>query len=256
MRAHLFYSSLHRYIVRWSQGVPTAPNPATLVALSNFFNYLEENNQLQNVQHFNFLAADYSDNSLVDIINLIQGSYVGYPTFTAGRGPTMNGTTQYFKPNWIPNSTPNLFTLNSGSVGLYNRTTTVSGGHVLGACDAGSTNLLNMVVRFTGNLFYGYCNTNGAAATGACPSAQGLWQMNRVANNSTICYKDGASTYTSAALSSALAAKELYVGALNNNGTASNFHNGQYSIFYIGNGSLNADIFNIGFQTLKTAIGF
>lgn len=168
--------------------------------------------------------------------NLIQNSFnltpVNAPAFTVNQGYASNGTSSYLGTGFVPSTAGGHFALNSASLGVWTLDTVASSGVPIGARTTSSTNQSMLVPGTSSGQFRVNQNTTSALTS----SAIGFIAGARSASNLVTGYNAGASIGTVADVSTALTTLEIYLGALNNAGTASNFAAVRLAVGFLGDG--------------------
>lgn len=145
------------------------------------------------------------------------------PTWAGSAGWTFNGTTQFLKTGILPGS-------NYSVIVQYANQNGSSNGYLFGTSD-GSNGL--SLRSYLGAGFAHYVSGAGFVASVAGPTASG----NRAVTNRG--YKDGIDDVSSA-LTPAAVTQEIYLGALNNNGSQAGFFTGDIIAVAVYNNLLTA----------------
>lgn len=173
--------------------------------------------------------------------------YTGTITHDAN-GITPNGTTGFADTKYVDSTSG---TLDSLHFSLYSRTAAGSNTFEMGAGDA-STRQARMRIRGTGNTTSSLCQ-NGTADAISNSDASGLFVMSRTASTGYRFQIRGTNNdITRTSVNTALSS--VYIGALNNNGTASSFSAKNIAFASIGAGLTqteagNLDTAVVAFQT-------
>ena len=154
------------------------------------------------------------------------------------------GTGKYINSNYIPSAGTNV-ALNSTSAGVYiYEMTTYNSGTALGVYAASSYLIFEDNANGIGTKLYG---TNGSfAGGGTAQTTPMLSTLSRLSANLHKLYHGVDSLYATA-VSVALPTESVYICAWNNAGTASGFHNGKISAFFVGAGLTRAE--HLKFET-------
>jgi len=116
MKSHLFYSSLHRYVIGWAKALATPPSAAVMSALSVYLNAEEANGNLALYDRFRVAFTANEVDITFDVITATsQGSKQGTITFTPNVAWRGDGTTGYYKTGVVLNTLTN-FTQNSACI--------------------------------------------------------------------------------------------------------------------------------------------
>lgn len=171
------------------------------------------------------------------------GSAPVSPTFTAGLGWAGNGSTQYLSTNFAPLTHGVNYTQNDGSVIFYIDTNESASGTKtdFGAGDSGLTKAIYGYVFYTGNIFAGFFNAN-AGANFTNTSSQGFYHFRRTASNAFELFKDCIRLGGTTTASSGLTASNIFLGAVNNNGTPSGFSTKRFGFWLIGSKLSNLEL--------------
>jgi hypothetical protein len=162
-------------------------------------------------------AAENSASALTDLVGTNAATVVNSPTFTADEGYTTNGSTSYVNTGLAPSGASD-FTLNSGHLSAYNRTSRAGAL----SCLVGSTNSYNatdIYPRLTNDTTLAEVNANDGT-TYASTSSAGHWIASRTDANTKSHYKNGSllGTTTSSPAGSR-SAYPFWVGGQNLNDT-------------------------------------
>lgn len=140
--------------------------------------------------------------------------------------------------------TSTVLALNDAHLGVYLRTNN-SLGVDIGAATA--TQITNVAARLSGN-YLGYINQT-LTPTVANAASTGHYISSRTASNLNTSYKNGSSILASTAVSTSRPALNIYLGARNLNGTASDFTQRELAMASIGSGLTAGEV-----STLYTLI--
>lgn len=180
---------------------------------------------------------------------------VNSPTWTLDRGYGFNGTTQYLNTNYNPSTQGVRFLQNTASFGLYFRTN-VQGTGNSGQVDATTTTGTLLNARNGSDLFVAGINRAAAvSASSANTDSRGLFVVKRAVSTTISTLKNGSQTDTEPSTSAAPLSLNIYLGALNRNGTAALFDTRQIAVSFIDGGSINSALFYTRVQTYLTALG-
>jgi len=178
---------------------------------------------------------------------------VNSPTFTASQGYNGNGTSSYLNTNYNPTTNGVKYTLDSASLYIYSRTDLNASKLDIGHANATSYSTLD--IR-DGGSFYRSINQIGLVSGIAVANSLGLFSGVRVGTFDVRSYKNGVSLLNSSTGSSTLINNNMYILALNNNGTAAFYSPRQLSVSAIGSGVINQSTFYTAVQALGTSIGW
>ena len=167
-------------------------------------------------------------------------------TFTAGwvhssTGMTPNGSSDFANTT----ITTSLLSLNSGHLSYYSRTNSTGVYGEMGALRNTPNSYTDLGINLSGNGAYVRFNNGGVPTYIANPNTTGFYINSRTASNSLKLYKNGAIFQSLATVSSATdSTRPIYIGAINNQGTAVNFTNRQCAFASIGDGLTDAEAAN------------
>lgn len=189
-----------------------------------------------------YLSDDYlgfwAENAAQALTSLKQrrlATAVAAPTFTADRGYTMNGSSQYIDTGFIPAVNGLNCTGTSQHIGVYERTNVSSSGISAGTVDA-AVRVLSVNNRNGANAV-GRANTAGLNFTLTTANSQGLKAVSRANGGLTVKLFDRGVKLTDATAASTAAvapSRSIYVGAVNNAGTAASFRAASTGFFVVG----------------------
>ena len=161
-----------------------------------------------------------------------QASKVNSPTFTPNHGFTGNGTTSYLNTDWNPSIHGVNYTLNSAGIGCYSSTgVELSANFLFGASDG--TGITNLNPRTPTNTC-GFRINQSASLNFSNSNASGFWHLQRTASNAISIHKDGSSLSTGTTTSNQRPNQPIFLLALNNNTTPSNFAARNIGMFWAG----------------------
>ena len=178
---------------------------------------------------------------------------VNSPTFTASQGYNGNGTNSYLNTNYNPTTNGVKYTLDSASLYVYSRTNSNNSKIDIGHSNATSYATLDLR---DGGSFYRSINQINLISGTVVANSLGLFSGVRLASQDVRSFKNGVSLLGNTTDSSTLINNNMYVLALNSNGTASNFSARQLSLSAIGSGVVNQSTFYTAVQALGTSIGW
>ena len=166
-------------------------------------------------------------------------SFLGGWTHSAnGALPAFNG---YANTGILPST---VLALNDAHLGVYLRTSNNVGADI-GAATA--TLITNIGARIGGN-YFGFIN-QALTPTVANAASTGHYISSRTSSVLNTSYKNGASILASTAVSTGRPALNIYLGARNLNGTASDFSQRQLAMAHVGSGLTAGEV-----STLYTLI--
>ena len=190
----------------------TQPAPARAAAYDAMIRALLAAGVWSKLDALYLLAAADAATALT---NLKQSSYgltaVNSPAFTADRGYTGNGTTQYLNPGFTPSTAGGNLVQNSGSIFWWIRTRNAgSAGDAVGAYASSTDIFMDLVNPGVGIRFN---STNSADLSGGSTAAQaGMWAASRESSTRVAGYYNGVEEVSSnAKKSSGLTANPMIV---------------------------------------------
>jgi hypothetical protein len=173
-------------------------------------------------------------------------------------GATPNGTNAFANSFLVPSTT---ITLNSIGLSYYSRTNTTPANNSInmGSWVGAGLEYTILAIRsyLSSTRTYGILQTSNAGtfAQFVDANALGLYTITRTANNLTKIFKNGISSATNSALSSANSSNSIYLGAVN--GNTQNYSNRECAFASITDGLTDADAANFytAVQNFQTTIG-
>lgn len=196
------------------------------------------------------LASENTQQAKIDIVNLANlGTITGSPTFTASQGYTGNaGAGAFIISGFIPSSSGVNYTLNSASIGIYDRSNRTSGENStgIGGVDASSFSVGIQPFSFSFNIM-DINTTSNALLVSSPTTAQGFWVATRTTSNARAFYRNGNTTPIGSDTAPSTTLSTVAVGFLgrNNNGTPDQFTNDQEAIVFMGGALTSTDIANL-----------
>jgi hypothetical protein len=179
-------------------------------------------------------AAESSTQALRDLVARSAATAVDNPTFTTDRGFTGNGSSSYINTGYVPSTHKVALAQDSAHLSLY--TTAFTTNAVFGF--GGANPQLHIHAPFSDGKFYARMNANGGAGKGAALTT-GLYIGDRSAAGAIAYARNGADIGTDTEASTGVPSSALYIGAMNDNGTAAGFDVSRHGAASIG-GSLGA----------------
>lgn len=177
------------------------------------------------------LAAESATQALTSLKQRRLATATAAPTFTTDRGYAFNGTSQYIDTGFIANSHKVAMTGSDMRISAYERTNLNSVGYTAGSFTASTSNL--RLRSRNGSNAEG--NLNSSALTAANANSVAMVSWSRTAGGTFTGYYRGASLGTSAPTTgTSLPTHSLYIGALNNAGTAASFRAASVTLVTVG----------------------
>jgi hypothetical protein len=169
------------------------------------------------------LAAESATQGLVSLKQRRTATVVSAPSFVADRGYTTNGTSSYVNTGFVPNTNKVAMSTTSMRVAVYQRTNVSSAGVAVGSNDATTTNALWIIPRNTSDQMSGRCMSATATFAGIIDS-RGFSAISTPNGTTISSYKNGAFVSNSSVSGgAALPSVAAFIGARNNNGSATSF---------------------------------
>ena len=181
--------------------------------------------------------------------NLISTSYgitpVNSPSFAPDVGYTGNGSSSYLNTGYLSSTGPQ-WGANSCHLSVFAQNNVAQGTEVAIGCDAGTYAYIQPYVS-GGNFYYDLNAGSFPNAANPMGGTKGAWVVSRTGGSAEAAYYNGNSTafISSAVGSSAPPAQAIYIGALNNAGTASNWSTLQISAASMGAALTNTQSVNL-----------
>jgi len=239
-------------------GITSTVSAATIT----LFTSLVSNNLWDKMSAFypmlggNSAGCKFNGKNPVDSNAAYRLSFTGGWTFNSS-GATSNGTNAYSNTFFYPSGT----TLGNQHLSVYlgnNNAPSGSGKAYIGSSDSNGS---YFVIGQDGapEWFYGV-STNGGSSPGGTPSTQGLLLASATgstsASTSIALYRNG-SIVTNTNQNSVVDRLSVYLGAFNNDGTASQFYNNQYRFSTLGLGLTAAQVSTLStiINTFQTSLG-
>lgn len=173
---------------------------------------------------FYVLAGETAESSLKNLVKDLHHCIpVNNPTFTQFEGYAGNATNSYLRTQYIPETHGVNYSLNSASIGVYNRTVRdVNNSILLGSRESSSSKILSVSSLYTGGYSRALINYNvSAQGTVSNPGdSSGMYIFNRTSDTAVNIYRnniDLGSAFSQP--SSGLPNKELWICGFNNNGS-------------------------------------
>lgn len=168
-------------------------------------------------------------------------------------GITPNGTNAYANTFYDVSVSGSL---NDQHVAIYSRTNSLRDCKDLGVLTTGSDQL-TIDTRSSANEFTSGVNSSDDVSSGLFGTSLGFFLSSRVASNQFKIYRNGTLAKTPAVASSARAGKNVYLCALNNNGTAQQFSDRNLAFATVGLGLSDTDVANLYtvVQAYQTTLG-
>ena len=182
--------------------------------------------------------------------NLKSSSFTG--TFTSGwtfasTGVTGNGSSAYMNSTLNPSVS---LSQNSTHISYYTRTDTFTASYEIGAR---SSFFLDLAIRYGGTTYGGvYAGESSFSDS----NSLGLYQSNRIVSTEQTVWKNGVKSVTGVLSSNAPMNLNVFIGAYNNGGSASNYSIRECAFASIGDGLTDTqavDLYN-AVQTMNTTL--
>lgn len=204
------------------------------------------------------LANENAGQALTSLKQRRLATLVAAPTFTIDRGYVLNGTTQYINTNFIPSVHGGNGPGTNQRIGVYERTNVTGSGVSAGTSDAAARVLF--INNRNATVATIRANALGVDITLSSADSRGLKVGSRSAGGTVVKLFDRgvkATDGTAITPGSAAPTRSIYIGALNNAGTAANFRASSPALVVIG--GVLSDAQELSFyntvQAFMTAIG-
>jgi hypothetical protein len=197
-------------------------------AVNTFILALKSNNFYTRFDRLWLRSPTSQAASLIDFISLTSSTVVNAPSWS-NQGFQYNGTTNYINSGYAI-STSSQITNNNGCLMVYVRSGTGATLQILtGANNSVGSNPTSLRITNLSVTHRYTSSTAGAIATGTAASYSGLIAGSRVSNIDNRVFQNGSQIGSTATTANAnfLASVNMFIGANNNNATASNFCNMQ-----------------------------
>ncbi len=187
----------------------------------------------------------------------------GTITFTADQGYTPNGSTGFLNTAYTPSSSGGSLTQNSAFAAVYIRTSRTSSATVaqMGAFSGGS-NSLYLIPDISSGTMDAIMNAGAGSMnfTQADTDIQGFWVASRTGSTTTNAFnfRTGTSSLGSnATASTGLSTDSIYIGAMNNGGSAAFFAGDQQAAVAFGGGLTSGEALSLSnrVNAYITAVG-
>jgi len=189
--------------------------------------------------------------------NLKSSSFTGTFTSTgwtfASTGVTPNGTSAYFDSNLTPSG--NL-SQNSNHMSFYSRTNNSAASSIeIGSLTTSPASYFHSHIYYPGGLYYMLLGQSTASSV-SNTSSLGFFNGNRKNSTTVSHFKNGSNISDLTASSVTLNSLNIYIGAGNINGSASNFSDRQCAFASIGDGltDTEASSFYTAVQAFQEAL--
>lgn len=182
---------------------------------------------------------------------------ISSPTFAVDRGYAGNGSSSYLTTGFVPSTAAGQYTLNSAHLGEWTRTN-AGGTPDVGSRTAGGTQVSQLNPRSGTNQANFGLNSSTFATVDSITDSSGHTCISRLSGSEISLYKAGAAVGGPVASNTdALSALGLYIGAVNQAGSAAAFSTRQISAVHFGAGlsaaeasavhaSINAYLISVG----------
>lgn len=183
---------------------------------------------------------------------------VGTVTHTAYRGFAGNGSNGYHTTGYNPSTFGGQWALNDAHLAVYSRSSGQENGTEMGCRVSSSDNQATLNTRTTGDS--AGTRINQDVSTGLFPAntdGSGLFVGRRTASNAIALFRNGSSLGTGSEASQAVPNLGMFLGALNQNGSAAQFSSRQLLFACAGASLTNQNItdLNSAVAAFATSIG-
>jgi hypothetical protein len=188
--------------------------------------------------------------------NLVSSSFTG--TFTSGctyasTGVTPNGTSAYMDTGFSPFV---YLTPNSSHMSFYSRTNNAAATSIeIGSLTTSPASYFHSHIYYTASVYF-MLLAQSTASSVSNPSSLGFFNGNRKNSTTVSHFKNGTNLGDLTSSSVTLNALNIYIGAGNINGSASNFSNRECAFSSIGDGltDTQASNFYTAVQAFQTTL--
>lgn len=182
---------------------------------------------------------------------------VGGVTHTPYRGFAGNGTTGYHTTGYNPSTFGGQWTLNSAHIAIYSRTSALVAACDVGARISSSDDQACLFIRSTGDVASFRLNQDASGTGVTNTDGSGLFTTRRSASNAEALFRNNTSLGTDTTTTNAIPNLGMFIGALNQNGSATLFSTREYTFTSFGGNLTNQNItdLNAAVGTFVSAIG-
>jgi hypothetical protein len=165
------------------------------------------------------LGGETAESSLRNLVKRAHdATTVNSPTWTQFEGYISNGTSSYLRSNYTPSTDMSAYGVNSASLGVYSRTNNTNDNWLIGSRNGLGDRQSQIRINTSNSRIW--INSNDIVAENLSGiRTDGLLIGTRTANNITKYYRSGTDLNTDNFSSSNVSPNEMYVCAVNNNGT-------------------------------------
>lgn len=179
---------------------------------NNLFAGLRSDGNLSKIYRLQIYAAENTQSALMDLIALTNATPVLTPAFTADRGYTLNGSTNYIDTNYVPNASSPVTTQNSAFLACHTNLVGGSLASTIGTI-AGTFPQMEMVCPFTDQIFHAQINDSGFGGSAfGSGLTTGLFVADRIDASNVVLALNGADLGTSSDASTGVPANSIQVG--------------------------------------------
>ncbi len=182
------------------------------------------------------LWAENATQALVSLKQRRTATVVSAPTFTANRGYTFNGTSNYINTGFVPSTHCVVGSGTNQRMAVYERINPATDTQSMGSLTSGTVNW-RLQAQNTGTNMVGRLNSGAASSTVAGSTGVGYFAMSRASGGTVaksfwnaVAQPDA----TGLTVGTTLTAQGIYIGCYNNAGTAALFRATQTSFACIG----------------------
>lgn len=232
----------------------TAPSATWITHFNNLIAKQVANaNGFSKVDRWGLFETETENPALVDIKDTTKSLTLTSTTWDT-KGFIGNGTTSFINTSLNLSTGTTNYTQNSALILAYGRKTAVHAGVIAGGKDA--SNLAKLYPRFTdGKIYGGVNNATGTTASATNFSAFNITGTRRSVSTSEAVLWGNETEVTAARNSTGRPNANLYLLAMNNNGTAAEFYAGQISTYVVASSAFDRDAFLVDYKTFEAAIG-
>lgn len=228
-------------VTAYITGLSTELSAAQITRLNTFVSALKTGLSITNLSDsfdvMYILGGETSESSLKNLVkDAHHATAVNSPTFTQYEGFAGNGTSSYINTNYKVYTDMVRYADADASFGVYSRTNS-AGSKFTGTRSASNNKELTLNIRNTMNDAEAAVNSNLVAGTNdSMTSSLGLITLTRTDNAKFYIYQNKTQRYENTIASEGVTDNYLYIGALNQAGSAIVYDDRQFSFAFVGKG--------------------
>lgn len=232
------FVALDRHCTQWARAVMSSGGRVSFrrqVLVSRFIRAEKASGAWALTDDYWCLWAESETQALTSLKQRRLATAVAAPTFTADAGYAFNGTSQYLNTGFIPSTHGVNCTGTNQRLGVYERTNVSASGFSAATLDA-ATRVLAINNR-NGTIAIGRHNSAAVNITLSLADSRGLKATSRASGGTTVkLYDRGVKLTdgTATSVGSAAPTRSIYIGAVNNVGTAAAFRAASIGFVVVG----------------------